>query len=97
MLRKRRKGSFPLFKGHKVNSSLFGFIVDRQVVHHHVDPGGRAVRVEAGGGESGPRVRTVGDRGEQTHSTENTRRNHRTGLGVRAGRAQMHEVAKENG
>ena len=88
---------FALFKGHKVNFWLIGFILNRQVVHYHVDPRRGTVRVEAGGGESGPRVRTVGDRGEQTHSTENKRRNHRAGLGVRAGRTQMHEVAKENG
>ena len=67
------------------------------MVHRHVDPRGGAVQAEAGCGESRPRVRTMGDRGEQTHSTENTRRNHRAGLGLRTGRTQMHEIAKENG
>ena len=76
---------------------IFGFIPDRQMVHHHMDPRGGAVRVEAGCGESRSRVRALGDWGEQTHSTENTRRNHRVGLGMRAGRNQMHQVAKKNG
>ena len=40
---KMRKVSFALFKGHKVNSLLNGFILNRQVVHHHVDPRRRAV------------------------------------------------------
>ena len=53
------------------------------MVHHDVAAGGGGVRAEAGGGEPGPRLRAVGDRGKQAHSTQNPRRNHRARLGKR--------------